>query len=228
MGKIINLIAPKYCKICIEKTHNPHHICSQCVAHLPWHNQTTCAICAVTLTQPNTTYCGKCATNTFAFDKITAAFNYTHPINNWIKQFKYQHTYYLAHHFAALLAPQCLNRAQHIDVLIPMPISFRRWYGRGFNQAALLAKHISQCVEKPVAYKILKKIKHTKPQAQLTRSARMVNQNGTMQAHSSDYKRAALIDDVVTTGATVHAASQSLKRAGFKHVEVWCIARSSQ
>jgi ComF family protein len=120
-----------------------------------------------------------------------------------------------------------LPRQERFDLLIPMPLHWRRRWKRGFNQSELLARRVAQSVRVPLS-SALQRRRATRPQAGLTNAQRRQNLAGAFQVrkHSSvEDKHVLLIDDVLTTGATVNAAAAALKRAGARRVTVLTLAR---
>ncbi len=117
------------------------------------------------------------------------------------------------------------------DILIPVPLHWRRLMKRKFNQSALLAHGISKTSGVPVSHTVLKRAIYTKPQMRLDRKERLANVKHAFAAH--DYvgeqvkgKIVVLVDDVVTTGATANACAMVLKKAGAKEVRVLSLART--
>jgi ComF family protein len=116
------------------------------------------------------------------------------------------------------------------DAVVPVPLHWRRQWARRFNQAALLSELVSKATGVPVAHGALKRVKATPQQVGLSQSQRALNVQGAFRV-SPDGKlqvagrRLILIDDVITTGATVDACARALNRAGAAHVDVLVFAR---
>jgi ComF family protein len=116
------------------------------------------------------------------------------------------------------------------DKIVPVPLHRNRLRSRGYNQAALLAKEISAHVGIPVNWDDLKRVKNTVSQVHLSASARRENlKNAFDVSRESAFEGAKvlLIDDVVTTGATMNACARALKRAGAVRVDGWSVARDA-
>ena len=112
-------------------------------------------------------------------------------------------------------------------LLVPMPITRSRLRERGFNQAAEIARVASRSLRIPCAVRALERTRDAPPQSRLGRRPRLANLRGAFRCRARLHGRhVALVDDVITTGATAHAASQALRRAGAAHVDVWVIART--
>ena len=113
-------------------------------------------------------------------------------------------------------------------LIVPMPITYRRRFRRGYNQAALLARFLSRELSVPTHYRLLGRTRHTPAQRGLDRSQRQRNVRNAFRSSPLAGERIALIDDVVTTGATVSAATTALMSAGAAEVHVWMTARTLQ
>ncbi len=229
MKSVLGIIAPQYCIICIEKTRSINSLCEHCETFLPWLANNCCYSCSLPLLNSSSIYCGVCAVNKLTFNHTKCAFHYTNPIDKWIKQLKFKHKYNLAKILSTLLIKKLRldGTYAHIDAIIPIPIHFKRWLTRGYNQSALIAKYVGKDLAIQVDYKLLSKIKHTQPQTKLNKKKRSKNIAGCFHAKKSNYKRVAIIDDVMTTRATAHTAAKALQKTGINYIEVWCIARSS-
>jgi ComF family protein len=113
------------------------------------------------------------------------------------------------------------------DVLIPMPLHPSRLKERGFNQAGLLATRLSKQLHIPVDHHACKRVRATAHQMGLNAGVRKKNLRGAFTcAESLADKSVAIIDDVVTTGATVNELASTLRRGGVRYIEVWCLART--
>jgi ComF family protein len=116
------------------------------------------------------------------------------------------------------------------DALVPVPLHWRRLWARRFNQSAALAKVIAQETGIPIAYAALKRVKSTAQQVGLTRAERAVNVQGAFRVPESARaevagRRLVLVDDVLTSGATIDAGARALLRAGAAEVDVLVFAR---
>lgn len=111
--------------------------------------------------------------------------------------------------------------------MIPMPMHKKRLQARGFNQALEIAKPISKHYEIPLSVNHCERIRYTEPQASLPYAKRVKNMKGAFSANQSVQGQSiAIIDDVMTTGASLNAVACALKQAGAEYVECWVIART--
>jgi ComF family protein len=116
------------------------------------------------------------------------------------------------------------------DLIVPVPLHWRRQWGRRFNQSALLAEVVAKASGRKVSYRALRRIKSTAHQVGLARSERATNVQGAFAveaAHRNELagRRLVLVDDVLTSGATIEACTRALLRAGAAQVDVLVFAR---
>lgn len=162
-----------------------------------------------------------------------AAMYYQPPVEGWVRQFKFHAQPMLCRPYAILVAAQVLayHRQQRIplpDYIVPVPMAFGRWQARGYNQAELLAQQLSVLLGIP--WKSVLALQGAKQHAgtrqhQLSRTQRMANMNGayrtTMQIDSGHW---VIVDDIITTGATLTSAAQTLIASGADQVSGWALA----
>ena len=116
-----------------------------------------------------------------------------------------------------------------IDLVIPLPLATGRLRERGFNQSSLLAQRVAKMLAIKFNARGMLRVRDTPPQTGLSREARLKNVRGAFDCgHRLDGQRVALVDDVMTTGATLSEAAKTLKKAGAAHVSAWVIARATQ
>lgn len=171
------------------------------------------------------------------WDASKVAFDYEMPVSQWIQAFKYQARIergrLLADLFAQrfqlhALASQFPNEA--VEVLLPVPIHRMRYRQRGFNQSLRLAKRLSKLSGIPVENRALLRVRNTPPQASLSAHQRQTNLTDAfaLQAdYLQNYRRIAVVDDVLTTGATMNALLAKIReQTNVEWVEVWAIAHT--
>jgi ComF family protein len=113
------------------------------------------------------------------------------------------------------------------DFIVPVPLHTRRLLKRGFNQAAEIARWVSQTMNIPRNFRLVRRVRNTPGQAGLSRRARLQNMHGAFSlAAPVAGARVALLDDVITTTATVAALANLLKQGGAREVQVWAPART--
>ena len=201
----------------------PQILCATCHASLP-RPTTACPVCAA---PGNLERCGACLQHPPAFDQAFAALDYTFPVDKLIQAYKYHQQLALAPLFGRLML-QSIGTAPRPDVLLPMPLHQERLRQRGFNQALEIAKFVAQDLQIPLATNCAQRIVNTTSQATLKWDERKKNMRDAFACSAAlQGQHIAVIDDVMTSGATLHALSKVLKRAGAQRVSVWIVARAS-
>jgi ComF family protein len=135
----------------------------------------------------------------------------------------------VAEPLAAWLAQLCFDRgiAGKVELVIPMPLHIIRFFKRGYNQAGLIANRLATALNKPLVADALRRVAATNRQATLSAAQRKGNVEDAFEASTIDDKIVLLVDDVMTTGATIHSAARALKKAGAKAVYAAVAARAS-
>lgn len=152
-------------------------------------------------------------------------FAYQEPIVHLLHQLKFGGNTFAAPALAELMIDQLAAR-ERPDVIIPVPLHWTRLWRRGFNQAHELAIPLGRSLDVPVATTLCIRHKRTRTQSSLDYRSRKPNVRHAFTASQHVRgKRIALLDDVVTTGATIAAASHALNAQGCDHIEVWACAR---
>lgn len=173
--------------------------------------------------------CGLCRRGLSGFDAVYTFGFYDGKLRKLIQLFKYGNTPTLAGPLGRLMA-SALPRERAFDLIVPMPMHWKRRLERGFNQAALLADVASRRLGFEVV-PALRRRKATARQAGLTGAQRRANLSGAFGVPRPELvsgKRVLLVDDVLTSGATAGAAARVLKRAGAVHVAVLTVARTDR
>ena len=209
------------CVLCGARS-DRHGLCAGCRCDLPRLPPTSCAVCAMPLTVPGV--CGACLQRPPRYDAVIAAQVYAAPLDRLIQRYKYGADIRLAPTLAQLLAAHVRSRP---DLLIPMPLAPRRLRERGFNPALELARTLARTQDCTLTIDLCRRVIETPPQALLPWSARARN---VRRAFVCDGNlrglTVAVVDDVLTTGATLDELARVLKRAGAARVEGWVVARA--
>jgi ComF family protein len=164
------------------------------------------------------------------FERCRSCFAYDGHLREALHRCKYGERLDLVHYLAAEAWPQA-QKLLPIDLIVPVPLHRKRLAFRGFNQSALIAKGVGCALWLPVDVKSLARIRSVPPQVGKSREERIKNIAGAFavrdgRAEALDGKNILLIDDVVTTGATVNECAKMLRNAGVKSVSVLSIART--
>lgn len=219
---------PGRCTLCGQPSDLALDLCSACLGDLPF-NQPACRRCALPL-RHETVLCGACFAKPPPFARAHAALRYEIDVQTLVTRLKFERNL-VAGRLLARLMSGTLRSAYANDPLperlIPIPLSARRLLRRGHNQAAVLARHLQRELGIPVLYDVLRRVRHTPPQAGQSRGARLRNLRGAFALHRQPPSAPlALVDDVMTTGATVRNVARLLLAAGVPEVHVWVAART--
>ena len=206
-------------------------LCQPCRGDLPvnrWH----CRCCALPLAFPSSELlCGDCMKHPPAFDSSFIPWRYQYPLDGMIGRYKYRGQRKfgrpLMADFADLVQKARLDGAIAMpEVLVPWPMDARRRRQRGFNQAQDIAETIASALDLPVDNGLVRRVRRVRSQRELNREARLANLRGVFEVIPPVPERIAIVDDVVTTGATVRVLSSALREAGARNIQVWALART--
>jgi ComF family protein len=222
--KFSHALLPQSCLLCGARSARAL-LCPACDADLPRLPAARCTICAAPANDP---LCGACIAHLPRYDAVTAVFVYQHPLDALVQAFKYGGNLALATLLGdALGQTVAASTDERADLIIPMPLSARRLRERGFNQAVELARRVGRITGVTVASGMCRKIVDTQPQAALPWKARAQNVRGAFVCDADlQGKNVAVIDDVMTTGATLNELARNLRRAGAAHISGWVVARA--
>ncbi|MDR2874408.1 MAG: ComF family protein [Methylobacillus sp.] len=222
-SKISQILFPPACALCGADARK-HLICQACEDDLPWHDGLQCPVCAI----PTGTgeICGHCLLSPPAFDATRALLAYQFPVSAVLQCYKYAGFLAVAHMMAALFVNK-LGDAALPDVIVPMPLHATRLKERGFNQAVEIGRLLARRLRVPFEPAHAKRTRHTTPQAGLAFKERHRNVRGVFafEPHIAG-KNIVLLDDIMTTGASLNALAQAAKKAGAARVECWVMART--
>lgn len=218
-----NLAPPARCILCGADS-GDDAFCAACLAALPWLPIDHCPHCAQPT--PDGGLCGACLKAPPAFDNIHAAFLYTGALAQLVPAAKFGGRWALLPAFAQLMLPT-VQAAPHPDLLMPLPLHPRRLQERGYNQALEIAAPLARTLHLPLEHKLLR-CRDTEHQTRLTGKARRSNMHNAFSVDGDlTGRHVAVIDDVMTTGASLEAAAKALKQAGAARVDGWVLARTA-
>jgi len=227
--KCINI--DQNCLLCDEPAGQAHPLCTECEHALPWLDD-HCIRCALPLPMAGLT-CAQCSRRAPAFEQVVAPWYFGFPVDTLVSRFKHRSQWPLGRLMAQLLGQALSHRfAEDLpkpDQLLPVPLTARRLRQRGFNQATLLARWLSGQLDIPCNEKLLRRIRETPAQQTLGATARRRNLRqafGLTPDARLDGLHLAIVDDVLTTGATAQAMAVLLRKAGACRVDVYCLART--
>ncbi len=232
-GKFLSAIFPKTCLIC-NKIISGGNFCAEDWNKLQFLQNPACDICF----QPfefeliGQITCGKCLQKRPEYFKAIAVLNYDETSRGLVTKFKYFDQTNLAKYFAELMFKQAKEILPNIDFIAPIPLHKFRILQRKYNQSALLAKNIAALADKKTLLDLLVRTKNNKPQASLNQKERKQNVAGIFKVREKYLaeikgKNILLIDDVITTGATVESCCKILKKSGIKKIYVLTLAKTT-
>jgi ComF family protein len=225
--KTLNYFMPPSCILCGEKGFEHRDLCQACYAELPKNTQ-SCFQCANSLTADNSNgLCLDCLENPPAFDETLAPFLHQSSIRYLILQLKFHRHFPSARLLGSLMANYLQKTAQFPDFIIPVPLHKNRYQERGFNQSIELARVLSKQLNVPLDIKSCVRKRDTAHQIGLNATQRGENiKNAFGVSEKFNAKHVALVDDVMTTGSTVHELALALKMAGCERVQIWVCAKA--
>jgi ComF family protein len=230
-----HLIYPPTCAGCRVAILEPHGLCATCWSSLKWIERPFCE----RLGTPFDLDIGGTLLSPLAiaspplFERARAVTSYDEMARALVYRLKYSDHMELGHALGVMMARAGAELLNDADVLIPIPLHWSRLWRRRYNQSMVLAKAVAQTYrQRPllIQNQLLKRVKRTVHQTGLTREQRKANLKGAFHVPPKagtmvKNKNIVLIDDVLTTGATVNAATKSLLKAGAARVDVLTFAR---
>ena len=223
---------PDHCALCKLRSHRQYPLCMACERELQ-PNHCCCQRCAIPLPEAQCSpprLCGQCLHSPPPFHRVIAPWLYNEHLAHLIQRWKYHNDTQLTPLLASLWLQQAA-RPTRLDLLVPVPLHWRRLWHRGFNQSELLCRQLRArhplLAHTRVANRIVRRQRATAAQSGMNATERARNLRGAFTARRPcDNLRIAIVDDVLTTGATAAAMATVLHAAGAGHIEVWCLART--
>lgn len=220
-----------HCLLCDEPAEQPQAICAACEAELPWLDE-RCRVCALPLPMRGLV-CGQCSRRRPAFEQVEVPWHYGFPLDALITRFKHQRQWPVGRLLAQLLGNWLNHRfAEGLarpSLLLPVPMGRQRLRQRGYNQAQMLARWLSRQLAIPCADHLLSRTRDTPAQQGLSARARQRNLKAAFSVQPTaalQGQHLALVDDVLTTGATAQALAALLRAQGAARVDIYCLART--
>ncbi len=219
-ARSVHAWAGQDCLLCGEES-GRELLCAACIAELPALPE-SCPRCA--LPSAAAAVCGSCLNHPPHFDATLALWRYEFPCDRLVQALKYRARLALAGFFARNLASRPIPE---VDLIVPMPLHPKRLAERGFNHALEIARGFARHLGRPIEPRGVLRVKDTPPQTGLPYEERAKNVRGAFLC-KLDLSGAsvAVLDDVMTTGATLNELARALKRAGATRVENFVIART--
>lgn len=214
-------LLPQSCQLCGAGS-GIGALCPPCLEELPWLPRNHCTVCALPLASGRV--CGACLERPPRFDRVEAVFAYRHPVDALIHAYKYGGRLSLARALGELLARLVTS---DVDAIVPMPLARARLAERGFNQALEIARVAAARTGVALLPRACRKVVETPAQAMLPWEERAKNVRRAFVCDAGlGGKRIAVVDDVLTTGATLNELARVLRKAGAVEVRGWIVART--
>ena len=171
--------------------------------------------------------CGRCLAHQPAFDRTFAPYLYQGAVRHLISQLKFGAHHPNARLLGLLLAEYIQQYAEKPDLIMPVPLHQSRYRQRGFNQAIEIAAVIAKTLNIPLDLTTCRRHRDTPHQTQLSAKQRRKNLKQAFSLSKSiNARHVAIVDDVMTTGTTVHELAKLLKKSGVSKVDIWVCARA--
>ncbi len=201
-------------------------LCAPCIADLPYLERPRCPLCALPSLDGRT--CGRCIGESPAYDATFAVFAYDFPADVLVRGLKFNGELALAPFLADELRCELgAQAAESVDLVIPVPLHDLRLRHRGYNQSMEIARSLCGPLNLTVAPDLCIRVRDTAAQLELPSKARHDNVRNAFSCRQAvEGKRIAVVDDVMTTGATLHEVAATLKKFGAARVVNWVVART--
>lgn len=204
---------------------NPLRWCSHCFQYLA--PITRCPSCGLAMTEEeqNNTLCGECLADPPPWQRLFTLGDYSFPLSHQVQKIKDQGELWHIDALTQLLAERIPTPA---PLITSVPLHWRRYLSRGFNQSDLLARHLATHLQSECDCRIFRRIRHSASQRGHTRAHREHNLKGAFVLNRKPKcKHVAIVDDVVTTGSTVRQLCELLLEVGVESIDIYCICRTA-
>ncbi len=226
ISKLANILYPSICPLCSKSTDSIPYapICSSCWFQIKRYTGPSCRICALPFSSKYSDICGQCLKQTPPFSKVISYGLYEGVLAEAINQLKFKGIKRLSKPLGEILLDL---EIPYMNGIIPVPLSRKSLLKRGFNQSLLISRVIAKKTRIPIFMDTLIKKRETLPQVGLSAHERLINVKDAFEVKGNiSGMRLILIDDVMTTGATVTECSRELLKAGAEEVIVLTVARA--
>ena len=227
MTNLVHRLFPATCYLCLDPGQKPAlDLCAACEADFP-RNAPACLTCAAPIAGHDA-ICRRCRRRGRAFDFAWAPYRYEFPLPELIQRMKYGGALPVTRILGSLLGRRLAERGRlAVDAIVPVPLHAAREHGRGYNQAREIAVFAAREVGLPLQERLVRRTRETAEQTSLPAGARRRNLRGAFTVEAGDVpERVAIVDDVLTTGATAESLALALRHAGCRRIEVWTVARA--
>lgn len=229
-GAALNALLPRHCVMCGMGS-GAENICPPCAGDLPRPDH-SCGLCGLPLIHTGDRLCGRCLSRPPPWDAALAALVYRFPVDQLVCSFKFGRNLACGRILARELSRAAGEGSRLLpSCILPVPLHRTRHFSRSFNQADLLARQAGHNLGIPVFSTTLLRRRRTRAHSGLDAASRKRNIRGAFTCRipagkEHYYANPALVDDVMTTGATLAECTRTLKKAGARRVSVWVAARA--
>jgi ComF family protein len=220
-----HFVLPPRCLLCGAAGADGIDLCADCAAELP-RNRSCCERCALPLAEP-LPMCGECLRRAPPWQAAWAPFRYGWPLDRLESRYKFGADLAAGRVLSTLWQREACP-VERPSLLLVVPLHRQRLRRRGYNQALELARPLARALEVPLRHDVLRRIRATDAQTELDALGRRRNVRGAFALREGVVLPAhvAILDDVMTTGATLAECARMLKRGGVRRVDVWALARA--
>ncbi|MCV6599494.1 MAG: ComF family protein [Alphaproteobacteria bacterium] len=229
LKKLLNVILPATCISCQTRLFDLNSgVCIDCWKELDFIDEPMCNKCGTPFdfAVQDDSLCAECLSEVQCFEKMRNVFVYNDKAKQIILSLKYGDRTDTVKVLSDFMIRAGRDILKEIDVIIPVPLHRKRLFVRKYNQSALLAKTIAKKANKKFIADALIRVKHTKPQGHFSRSIRKNNLKGAFEANAKydlNNKNILLIDDVITTGATINNCIKAMHKQHKKGCKVYVL-----
>ncbi len=216
--RLFELMFPPLCPVCREGLADDG-LCAECVKTIRWIERPFCPVCGIPFSAGTDQHrCAECIKKRQPFERARSAIYYEGAGLKAIRRFKYRYDMTVEDSLRRFITyGLALLDTEGFDLMVPVPLHPKRLRERGFNQALLIARMLSGHTGIRVEPQALRRVKYTSPQVALEEKERLVNVRDAFMVEDEGLvrnKKVLLVDDVMTTGATIRECAGTLKRAG--------------
>lgn len=233
LNSVINILFPARCAICFEPVGKHGALCGKCWQSVHFIADPICYKCGLPFEYHigEKALCGRCMEHKPVYTEARSVFKYDDISKKQVLAFKYNDKTQLAPVFGEWLARVAVPYVERAYAIIPVPLHYFRLFARRYNQASLLSYALAKHIHLPVLPDTLQRTRRTQSQAGLSRRQRDDNMRGAFHVPSARRmhirnKPVILVDDVMTTGATLNACARALHDAGATDVYALTLART--